>query len=97
MFDKISDAAEKVATNVSRRAFLGRLGQGALGLASVIGGVLAFPVKAEASHLTCCLECLGGPCTRAVCVATGAACPTGFVAVGNVGSCNQCTCKKFPC
>jgi hypothetical protein len=43
MFDRVSEAAEKLATNVSRLAFFGRLGQGALGLAAVIGGVLALP------------------------------------------------------
>jgi hypothetical protein len=48
MFDRVSEAAEKLATNVSRRAFLGRLGQGALGLAAVIGGVLALPSQARA-------------------------------------------------
>jgi hypothetical protein len=49
MFDKISDAAEKVATNVSRRAFLGRLGQGALITAGVLGGMHLLAGKAQAS------------------------------------------------
>jgi hypothetical protein len=48
MFDRVSEAAEKLATNVSRRAFMGRLGQSALGLAAVIGGVLALPSQARA-------------------------------------------------
>src|SRR5262249_29786450 len=55
MFDKIGDAAAKVATNVARRAFLGRLGQGALGLAAVIGGVLAFSEQAKAAGGQCCV------------------------------------------
>jgi hypothetical protein len=55
MFEKIGDAAEKMATNVSRRAFLGRLGQGALGLTAVIGGMLAFPGQARAGAPVCCL------------------------------------------
>jgi hypothetical protein len=42
MFDKVSQVAEKLATNVSRRAFLGRLGQGALVLAGAMGAMLAF-------------------------------------------------------
>ncbi len=42
MFDKVSQAAEKLATNVSRRAFLGGLGEGALTVAGVVGGMLAF-------------------------------------------------------
>ncbi len=53
MFDRVGDLAEKVATKVSRRAFLGRLGQGALGLAAVIGGALAFPADARAAAKSC--------------------------------------------
>jgi hypothetical protein len=48
MFDKLGQAAEKLATHVSRRAFLGRLGKGALVAASVLGSVLAFGGKAQA-------------------------------------------------
>jgi hypothetical protein len=61
MFERISDAAERVATNVSRRAFLGRLGQGALGLAAILGGVLAFPAQAEAGN-SCCVVSAGLAC-----------------------------------
>jgi hypothetical protein len=57
MFDRISAAAERLATNVSRRAFLGRLGQGALGLAALIGGVLAFPGDAQAAGKKNCYCC----------------------------------------
>ncbi len=53
MFDRVGSFAERVATNVSRRAFLGQLGQGALGLAAVIGGVLAFPAVARADNNSC--------------------------------------------
>jgi hypothetical protein len=60
MFDKIGDAAEKLATNVSRRAFLGRLGQGALGLAAVIGGVLAVPGEAHAAGQWCEFDTYNG-------------------------------------
>jgi hypothetical protein len=55
MFERVGSLAERVATNVSRRAFLGRLGQGALGLAAVIGGVLALPSQAQAAD-QCCLK-----------------------------------------
>jgi hypothetical protein len=48
MFDPVGGLAEKLATNVSRRALLGRLGEGALGLVAVIGGALAFPAQAQA-------------------------------------------------
>jgi hypothetical protein len=41
MLEKISQAAEKMATSTSRRQFLGRVGRGAMALAAAIGGVLA--------------------------------------------------------
>ena len=56
MFDRVGSLAEKVATDVSRRAFLGRLGQGALVLAGAMGAVLAFPGLGQAKG------CPGGPC-----------------------------------
>jgi hypothetical protein len=56
MFDRVGSLAERVATNVSRRTFLGRLGQGALVLAGVMGAMLASPRLAQAKG------CAGGPC-----------------------------------
>jgi hypothetical protein len=41
MFDKIGDAAERLATNVSRRNFLGWAGKSALALAGAVAGLLA--------------------------------------------------------
>ena len=58
MFDRVGSLAEKVATNVSRRAFLGRMGQGALTVAAVMGGMLAFPAQGQANGPFCCL-CTG--------------------------------------
>ena len=61
MFEKIGLLAEQMATSVSRRRFLGRLGRGAMTAAGVLGGLLAFPtvtaaVPPDAKH--CCLyEC----------------------------------------
>ena len=51
MFDKISNAAERLATNVSesRRGFLARIGQAALGFAGVVGCLLALPAEAQAA------------------------------------------------
>jgi hypothetical protein len=51
MFEKISNAAEKLATNVSesRRGFLVRMGQAALGVTGVVAGLLALPSAAQAS------------------------------------------------
>jgi hypothetical protein len=55
MFERVGNLAERVATNVSRRAFLGRLGQGAMGVAAAIGGILMIAGTARAdSGVTCC-------------------------------------------
>jgi hypothetical protein len=50
MFDKISTSAERLATNVSvsRRGFLARLGQVALGTAGAVAGVFAVSGQAHA-------------------------------------------------
>jgi hypothetical protein len=50
MFEKISRLAERAAgkVSVSRRGFLGRLGQAALGAAGALGGLLALSSKAQA-------------------------------------------------
>jgi hypothetical protein len=52
MFEKIGVAAEKVATNVSesRRSFLVRVGQAALGVTGVVAGLLALPSEALANQ-----------------------------------------------
>ena len=63
MFERVGNLAERVATNVSRRSFLGRLGQGALGLAAAIGGVIAFPGQAYADATKyCCTGSCGYLC-----------------------------------
>jgi hypothetical protein len=59
VFEKIGRLAEAAATNVSvsRRGFLGRLGQGALVAAGALGGLLgvAAPVQAQGSSQICCV------------------------------------------
>jgi hypothetical protein len=50
MFEKLSQAAERLATRASRRGFLGRLGKGALALAGALGGVLALPRLVQAGN-----------------------------------------------
>ena len=51
MFEKIGRYAETVATNAgqSRRGFLERLGQAALGVAGLVGAVLVLPGKVGAT------------------------------------------------
>ena len=61
MFEKIGRLAETAANqvSVSRRGFLGRLGQGALAMTGVLGGLLAIPTAARAagSYLCCTWKC----------------------------------------
>ena len=64
MFEKLTQAAEQLATNVSRRQFLGRFGGSALALATALGGLLALTGDAEAA--TVCgpnspYQCRGRP------------------------------------
>ena len=64
MIDKVTNLAERLATNVSlsRRGFLGRLGQGALAVAGVLGGLLVFPKDAlgvPGSYVCCIWHCNG--------------------------------------
>jgi hypothetical protein len=90
MFDRVGSLAERVATDVSRRAVLGRLGQGALGLAAVIGGVLALPSQARADSQWCLISLPRG------CQAYGAingTCPCGGRLVAGKPNCSWLTCK----
>src|SRR5437899_1436942 len=77
MFEKIGRLAETAATNVgvSRRGFLGRLGQGALAVAGVLGGLLVFPKDALArgSVVCCTWKCLHG-IKKKRCYAAGTTC-----------------------
>jgi hypothetical protein len=57
MFDRVGSLAERVATNVSRRAFLGRMGQGALAVAGGMAALLAFPQVVRASQKVCTYRC----------------------------------------
>jgi hypothetical protein len=54
MLEKISQAAEKMATSASRRQFLGRLGRGAMAAAAALAGLLALPGDAQAARRRVC-------------------------------------------
>ena len=54
MFDKVSQIAEQVATGVSRRRFVGRLGQAALTVAGLVAGGLAVPGAGRAAGMFLC-------------------------------------------
>lgn len=74
MFKKVSELAEKTATNVSRRQFLGRVGRGAAATAAALGGLLALPAVVQAgkrvrtcsenSDFSCFLFPVGSKCGR---------------------------------
>jgi hypothetical protein len=50
MFEKLSQMAERAATSVSRRQFLGRMGRSAMTLAAAAGGVLLAPTVSQAAR-----------------------------------------------
>jgi len=56
MLEKIGNLAERLATNVSlsRRGFLSRLGQGALAVGAVLGGISTAAAGPGGTGVTCC-------------------------------------------
>jgi hypothetical protein len=80
MFEKIGRLAETAANqvSVSRRGFLGRLGQGALAATGVLGGLLAIPTAARAggSYVCCSWTCKSPRGTRQIhiCYPPGSTC-----------------------
>jgi hypothetical protein len=56
MFDRVSQAAERLAANFSRRSFLGGLGRGAMAVACGLGGLLLVANRAQAGQrgARCC-------------------------------------------
>jgi hypothetical protein len=103
MFDNIGDAAEKLATGVSRRHLLSVLGRWAGATALAMAGVLSTTGTARATeHYTCCCySSFPSPgCACCVCVAAGTACPGSGGCPGSVGlyntfpvnNCGKCRC-----
>ena len=95
MFDKISDAAEKVAANVSRRHFLDSLGRWAGATALAMAGVLTTTAGAGAGsgNKTCCFySSLAGGCSGAVCLPLGTPCPPGIGGAVTMQGCGGCRC-----
>ena len=77
MFEQTSRLAEKLATSVSRRGFLGSLGGWAAAAAMGVAGVLALSGNALAHNLSC-----GGRC----CLYSGPTCYGGL----RVEKCKDC-------
>ncbi len=79
MFEKTSELAERVATSVSRRHFLGALGKWAGATATGLAALLTAGSARAGEQVTCCrywtsFSGSGVECGRA-CVALGAPCP----------------------
>src|SRR5258708_7882722 len=95
MFEKTSRIAEKLATEVSRRGFLGSFGRWAGATALGLAGVLTTVGAARADSVTCCyyenskfefkIDCLKGSVT----------CPAKngwtLFASASRGGCGQCS------
>jgi hypothetical protein len=77
MFEKIGRLAETAATNVavSRRSFLGRLGQTALGVAGVLAGLSVATARASSGSYVCCIwRCTVPKRTYRFCYPPGSTC-----------------------
>jgi hypothetical protein len=90
MLERVGSAAQKVATSVSRRSFFTRLGQGAMGLAGVIGAMSITAGKAQAALHTC-VYCGGGAICGTRTVHTCHHCPPSIVTPTGV-TCPLCSC-----
>ena len=105
MFERVSQAAEALATGMSRRGFLGSFGRWAGATAVAVAGVLTTAGIARAgSKYTCCRYYQGGIdgsyCCGTACVPLGAPCPPpNPLSCGGAGmtsftahNCQKCVC-----
>lgn len=86
MLDKVSQLAEQMATNASRRAFLGRFGRGAMTAAAALGGILALPGRGEAARKPPAI-CDGYSFSTCINQPVGSSCSGGRE--GGSGTCRQ--------
>jgi hypothetical protein len=88
MFEKVSQVAERVASLASRRAFLGKLGRGALAMVGLLGGLLALPSRADAGpyHCYCSYDSYSGRITGCRYPARGFGCSAYEIA---------CKCSRY--
>jgi hypothetical protein len=95
MLEHTSRLAEKLATSVSRRQFLGGLGRWAGAMSLAMAGVLAAADFARASTGKTCCECcfLDRGCVPNGCVDAGDTCPpcrSGFPVQHAATDCGSC-------
>jgi hypothetical protein len=99
MFEKLSQAAERAATSVSRRAvadgvsrrgFLGETGRLGVALGGVLGGLSAFPAESVARPLKKCCVFADFGFYATECIAHHKECPPGFAEFYLVSNCNDC-------
>jgi hypothetical protein len=79
MFEKTSKLAEKVASNLSRRHFLGSVGRWAGATALAMAGVLTTAGIARAASKTCCtygFSFISNYVCGRICVSADSPCPT---------------------
>ena len=79
MFEKLSQAAEQMATGASRRQFLGRFGGAATALAAAVGALLAQPAVARGGNFVCDASSADGCAGKTVQSKCLVACGTGSV------------------
>ena len=60
MFEQLARMAEQMATNTSRRQFLGRLGRVAAGAVTVLGSLLLLSKDAVGRGVEPCIRCYYG-------------------------------------
>jgi len=94
MLDKVSRIAERAASGVSRREFLGKLGYGAMQLAAAFGGMLVLlqvaqgrpPVRicSDRSSFSCVSAPVGAQCYDS----------DGFGTCRKIRGTNDCFCYK---
>jgi hypothetical protein len=82
MFEKTSRLAEKLATSVSRRAFLGSLGRWAGATALAVAGVLTAHGLARADHGNAIRCCPSFPENKLYCSPPKSGCTIAFTCVG---------------
>jgi hypothetical protein len=95
MFEKVGEVAEQMATSVSRRGFLGRVAQAALGTVGLLGVLVSSPGDAHAGKGcgNCCWY--GSIYNQPQCVPKDQSCPAsynGFPLVKEEKRCTFCCC-----